>query len=308
MNQSTRNPDRGAVHELDGRESTDPLHPREPREFIQPREPRAAGPAGQAGGAPSKGFFGLSVPQLIGGASAAVSTAVVASFLGVAGTLIGAALGSIVSTISAAVYTSMARDAHSRVRMVTVRPGRDARSASGTPSSHSSPRASTAATTHPGPRHAWNLAVIRRAIKPRALLAGAGVIFVIAIGAITALEVGLGRPVSASEPTGSTSLGRVVQDVSGQSAPSTPSDVTPTPSDSATSEPTPGQDPSSIDGRNPTASPTDGATVQPSDGQTPQDVPSAEPTQQPEPQPTADAPAPAQDRAPAPVPGQGPTN
>ena len=38
-----------------------------------------------------KGFFGLSIPQLLGGAFAAVSTAVVASFLGVAGTLIGAA-------------------------------------------------------------------------------------------------------------------------------------------------------------------------------------------------------------------------
>ncbi|EMY34988.1 hypothetical protein D477_006818 [Arthrobacter crystallopoietes BAB-32] len=51
-----------------------------------------------------KPLLGLSGTQTIGSALAAVTSAVVGSFLGVAGTLIGAALGSIVATIAAALY------------------------------------------------------------------------------------------------------------------------------------------------------------------------------------------------------------
>lgn len=51
-----------------------------------------------------KQFLGLSGTQTIGSALAAVTSALVGSFLGVAGTLIGAALGSIVATVGAALY------------------------------------------------------------------------------------------------------------------------------------------------------------------------------------------------------------
>lgn len=51
-----------------------------------------------------KQFLGLSSAQTIGSALAAVTSALVGSFLGVAGTLIGAALGSIVATVGAALY------------------------------------------------------------------------------------------------------------------------------------------------------------------------------------------------------------
>jgi hypothetical protein len=51
-----------------------------------------------------KPFLGLSGTQTIGSAMAAVTSAVVGSFLGVAGTLIGAALGSVVATVGAALY------------------------------------------------------------------------------------------------------------------------------------------------------------------------------------------------------------
>ncbi len=51
-----------------------------------------------------KKFLGLSGTQTIGSAMAAVTSALVGSFLGVAGTLIGAALGSIVATVGAALY------------------------------------------------------------------------------------------------------------------------------------------------------------------------------------------------------------
>ena len=49
-----------------------------------------------------KPLLGLSGTQTIGSAMAAVTSALVGSFLGVAGTLIGAAIGSIVATVGAA--------------------------------------------------------------------------------------------------------------------------------------------------------------------------------------------------------------
>src|SRR3954471_2783955 len=51
-----------------------------------------------------KQLLGLSGTQTIGSAMAAVTSALVGSFLGVAGTLIGAALGSVVATVGAALY------------------------------------------------------------------------------------------------------------------------------------------------------------------------------------------------------------
>lgn len=47
---------------------------------------------------------GLSWPQLIAGALAAMTSAWVASYLGVAGTIIGAAVGSLVASIASAMY------------------------------------------------------------------------------------------------------------------------------------------------------------------------------------------------------------
>jgi hypothetical protein len=52
----------------------------------------------------------LSVTQLLAGALAAVSSAVAASYFGVAGTLLGAAVGSVIGTVATAVYKhSLAR-------------------------------------------------------------------------------------------------------------------------------------------------------------------------------------------------------
>lgn len=53
-----------------------------------------------------KGFLGLSWFQVIAGALAAMTSAWIASTLGVAGTIIGAAVGSLVATITAALYAN----------------------------------------------------------------------------------------------------------------------------------------------------------------------------------------------------------
>src|ERR687890_1245594 len=53
----------------------------------------------------SEARLGLSTSQVAGSALAAVSSAVLLSTLGVAGTVIGAAVGSIAATVGSAVYT-----------------------------------------------------------------------------------------------------------------------------------------------------------------------------------------------------------
>src|SRR3954452_11591956 len=58
----------------------------------------------------------LSATQVAAGALASVSSAVVASFFGLAGTLIGAGLASVISTVSAALYSSSLRKTNEKLR------------------------------------------------------------------------------------------------------------------------------------------------------------------------------------------------
>src|SRR3984893_8057983 len=60
--------------------------------------------------------FELSFVQLIAGCLAAITAAVIASRLGVAGTLIGTAVASIVAPVGAALYTLSIRKTHSRLQ------------------------------------------------------------------------------------------------------------------------------------------------------------------------------------------------
>ncbi|WP_188187181.1 hypothetical protein [Nonomuraea sp. SYSU D8015] len=60
--------------------------------------------------------FELSGPQILGGALASVTAAVAASYLGVAGTVIGAAVVSVASTIATAVYTHYLKRTGERVK------------------------------------------------------------------------------------------------------------------------------------------------------------------------------------------------
>src|SRR5438128_12346473 len=60
----------------------------------------------------------LSAAQVAASALAAVSSAVVASFFGVAGTLIGAALASVITTVSASLYATSLKKTNERLRKV----------------------------------------------------------------------------------------------------------------------------------------------------------------------------------------------
>jgi hypothetical protein len=63
----------------------------------------------------------LRVPRLLGGALAAMTAAVISSFFGVAGTLIGAALMSVFVTVATAVYAHSLSRAHEVARRSVVR-------------------------------------------------------------------------------------------------------------------------------------------------------------------------------------------
>ncbi|MFG6192193.1 hypothetical protein [Nonomuraea sp. JJY05] len=62
----------------------------------------------------------LSVPQIVGSAMAAVTAAVAASYLGVAGTVIGAAVMSFASTVATDVYTHCLKRTGDKVKQHTV--------------------------------------------------------------------------------------------------------------------------------------------------------------------------------------------
>jgi hypothetical protein len=149
----------------------------------------------------------LRVTNLLGGALAAASCAVVASFFGVFGTLAGAGVMSIVMAVATAGYAHSLATAHRWLRR-TLR-----RKAGG----------ETEAGTPPAQPLRWQ----------RVALAAAAV-FALAIGAVTTVEATAGRPLAsllASAPArgGSTSVGVVV----GQSTAPT----SPAPGISATSPP-----------------------------------------------------------------------
>ncbi len=63
--------------------------------------------------------LGVSTLQVSASAAASVTSALAASFFGVAGTLIGAAVGSIVSTIAGALYTNYLGRAGARLAATT---------------------------------------------------------------------------------------------------------------------------------------------------------------------------------------------
>ncbi|MEP7160362.1 MAG: hypothetical protein ABI746_04605 [Dermatophilaceae bacterium] len=204
----------------------------------------------------------ISAPGLVAGAGAAVSSAYVGASLGIAGTLIGAAVGSVVTTISIAYYSHMVARLHDRVRVGATR--------------RQDPSA-------PTPRRQVRLS--------RRFALGALAAFAIGVGAVTAIELGLGHPLSGNERSG-TSVGVVVQDAGGQQAPRPTTTPTRVPSQGATTAPA-------------TQPPTDGPTTRnpslsesgvPSTPTAPQDsLPTAPaaPTQAPQ-APGTPAPAPTQ--------------
>jgi hypothetical protein len=130
----------------------------------------------------------LRVPNLIGGAMAAISGAVVASFFGIFGTLAGAGVMSVLMAVATAGYAHSLAVAHRWLRRTLLR--------------------RAAGQTEPGGPSA-------QPIRWQRVAVGAAVVFAIAMGAVTTVEAVAGRPLasllgSRAQPGASTSVGVVV--------------------------------------------------------------------------------------------------
>lgn len=138
----------------------------------------ASGPADTAD---DRIWSNIDIPKTIAGTLAAVSAAVVGSFLGVAGTLIGAAVASLVSSIGTEVYHRYLNRGTRRLRSALVTTPMAAPAAVGTPDV----AAASEPPSGPAPR--------RLRLKRAALVAGA--LFVLAMGTLTAIELMAGKAV-----------------------------------------------------------------------------------------------------------------
>jgi len=153
-----------------------------------------------------KAGLSISVPQVAGGALASVITALAASFLGVAGTLIGAALGSVLSSIGTVVFGHSLIKAKRTLKKLPVTAADPAARNNPNPNPNPNPNRSTA--RRPASR--------RPAWQPVAVLAGC--VFVAAMAAIWVTEVAIGHPIS-----GGTSKGTSIGDVFHEQSESSPS-------------------------------------------------------------------------------------
>jgi hypothetical protein len=221
--------------------------------------------------APDRIWSGIEISKVIAGTLAAITAAVVGSFLGVAGTLAGAAVASVVGSVGTEIYQrSLNRGAK---RLSAIAPTFvKAPAAVGTP-----PVA--AAAEEESPSH--TVAPSRNIRWGRVGIAAAA-LFVLALGSLTAFELIAGEPlasaVGASSSKG-TSVGNVFKDDSAEKPTVTPSsEPTEAPaSDAPQTEPTDGTE----------TGPTTAPTTEPTDGPT---EPATEPTTEPTTEPPADTP------------------
>ncbi len=200
--------------------------------------------------------FGLSAPQILGGALAAASAAVASSWLGVAGTVVGAVVVSIVASVGSALYqhslersTQVLRETlpprllvraggAGTTEVLTAVPAEDNEGpAAGAASEPSSPGADKA------PIRWWGVAVT--AIATLAL----------GLSLVTSLESMLGKPVSSltgGDDDGTTTLTQLVapSDEDDVDQPAEPSGTTPSDADTNT-------DPAPTDADGGTPAPTD---------------------------------------------------
>ncbi|NHC44990.1 hypothetical protein [Motilibacter aurantiacus] len=251
-------------------------------------------------GADEKDKLGLTVTQVAAGALAAVSASVASSFLGVAGTVIGAAVMSVVATTGSAIYGLSLRRGQERLAQTLRRPamGPD----EGTAPTQAMPVAPAGGTPPEG--------ASERGLSRRAWLSIAGAalaVFLVAMVVVTSFEAIAGRPLSSlfgDGSSGGTSVTRLVGEGSGStddeptapaSSPSPQASDEATPGSSPSGAPTPEATPSASHAPDASSSPA----VIPSSSATPEATPTLAPTPSAAPSTSAPAAVPAEPPAPA---------
>jgi len=140
---------------------------------------------------PDRILSGIDIPKTVAGVLAALSAAVVGSYLGVAGTLAGAAVASVIGSVGTEIYTRSIKKGHKKIQgTFTAAPA-----AVGTP-----PVAAAAATTIALP--AMDASMPRKVRWKRVALV-AGALFVLAMGTLTAAELISGRSIADATRGGS---------------------------------------------------------------------------------------------------------
>jgi hypothetical protein len=226
-------------------------------------------------GQPRPPVFGVSVAQISSGALASVTAAVVASYFGVGGTLIGAAITSVVATLGGALYRQSIERAQARV-LIRRNPH-------------------TGVVTREIVPPAAGKSPCRFRIRWGPIGVSIFLVFTLALGSITAFEAVAKKPVAsllgrAETDSGRTSLGMVVQEV-GNSAPTAEPTALPGVGDTPTAAVNGTTTPASTEIVVPGAMPTRTTVIKPTVTPTPAAVPSSAPGQpaiQP-PAPTAPA-------------------
>jgi len=233
-----------------------------------------------------KPFLDLSATQLIGGSLAAATAAALGSRLGVVGTIVGAALVSVVSAVAGALYTQSLRRTHELIRARETLGARERLAMVGAvarrPTLRDEPHPDTQeieaavedATPSIGSRVTW-----------KHVAAAAGAFFVITALVVTGTELLTGRSLDGSSRT-------TVSDVlkaggsSGTSDNEAPATQTPTTDPTGSVSVAPTTDPSSDPSTAPLSDPTDDPTVaEPTP--TPTGVPSTSTTPSPSASPSA---------------------
>ncbi|GAA1437415.1 hypothetical protein GCM10009616_39140 [Microlunatus lacustris] len=233
---------------------------------------------------PARPKIELSWTQVLAGALAAMTAAFLGSRLSVAGTVVGAALASVVAAVAGSVYTASLRSTQHRVRTVlqarvagspvpatveTVE-DRDGLASGDAPAQPSAPPGGVETARSRGPRLSWKNVVV----ASLAAFALAGLV-------LTGLELATGSALSGGDGT---TVGRVAEP--GRAAPQPVDSPTPAPSASTS----------------PSGAPS--ATAEPSESGSPAPEETPEAPPEPEPEPSAEDPAPG---APAPSASSGPT-
>ena len=225
----------------------------------------------------------LSATQVAAGALAAVSSAVVASFFGLAGTLIGAALASVISTVSAALYSNSLQKTNEKLRRARGQVTGRLSAADETKVASAAPAAPATQVlpAHLDPRRA----PVRRS-RPRwtKVAVYAAAVFVMAMGIVTGIELIGQKPVSAivggTETSRTTTLGELTTASSSSEQQdddaSTPSSPTTTAPATGTSAPATDSDTGTDEGS--TSEEDEGSDSEESSSATPTRSSAAEPT------------------------------
>jgi hypothetical protein len=177
--------------------------------------------------APDRLWSGIDVSKTIAGALAAVCAAVIGSFLGVAGTLVGAAVASIIGSIGTELWAKSLKHGGKKLQETVAPTFIKAPAAVGTPDV-------AAATEDESPSHTVP-ETPRRQVRWKRVWLVAGAVFVLAMGSLTVFELVSGKSVASAVGNSTSARSTIggLLDPKSNDATTTPA-TTPTPTPAAT--------------------------------------------------------------------------